>query len=292
MDFLVIPADAPAEITFLATIGDKQYSASVTPTEALAQGLIHTYTLTLSAEGMKVSTVEVTPWGEGQTGSNELKPAPLKIKSAGKSNGVYVITAKGELKSYETQDNTGIGVAVITDNQRIMIEKNGTNNTDIIKAAYAADGVTNTNTEYTNFAWGMDGTDITGIANITDETTALADFNGKAYTPLIIAAPDTDTHTDLGNIGTYCAKFNEMNGSFTDWYIPACGQLKEIRTNKYAVNVALRNIGGYKFQDWTYWSSTECDENSAWAVDFGNDNKAFKYTKWCNARVRFVRNIP
>lgn len=58
VDFLIIPADAPSEITFKATIGSKQYAASVTPDEAFGQGLIHTYTLSLSTLDMSIEWIQ------------------------------------------------------------------------------------------------------------------------------------------------------------------------------------------------------------------------------------------
>ena len=202
-------------------------------------------------------------------------------------NGVYAVTAKGELIDYTAANESYIGVALITDNQRIMIEKMGEANTDIIKEAYGADGATNTDYKY--FYWGSYGTDVAGITNISSSDAAKQDFNGKDNTAAIIATPDTDSNTEYANMGTYCAKFNEMSGTYADWYIPAAGQLYEIYTNVTDINTALTNIGGTTFNTADYyWSSSEISSKGAWCVSFsggGQGGKGFPN------RVRFVRDL-
>ena len=204
-------------------------------------------------------------------------------------NGVYIMTAAGELVDKSTQDNTAIGVALITANQRILIEKNGESNTDIIKAAYEADAATNTGYKY--FYWGSYGTDVNDIVNYSDETAAKADFNGKSNTAAIIATPDTDDKTKYTNMGTYCTKFNEMSGTYSDWYVPAAGQLHEIYTNVTDINAALEKIGGTKLDTSNlYWSSSEKSANIAWNVYF-SDGHVRNSSKYNGYYVRFVRDI-
>ncbi len=75
VDFLVIPADGALQpITCEATIGGKNYTAQFTPS-TLAQGKIHTYTLTLSPVAMQLASVSVTTWTTGDTGEAEFSPA-------------------------------------------------------------------------------------------------------------------------------------------------------------------------------------------------------------------------
>ena len=291
VDFLVIPADAPAEITFLATIGDKQYSASVTPAEALAQGLIHTYTLTLSAEGMKVSTVDVTPWGDGQTGSDELKPYVDPTPH------VYAVSATGELIDYKTADATALGVALVAGEHKFMIAKtdatDGTNNTLYWGKSYSDLSLTNySNADGTNSYGSLpkpDGTfggstHLSGdFATWTDG--ALSDFNGKANTAVIAAASS--------NARDMCTVLNTFNtsDSFKDWYVPACGQLALIYLNMTEINKALAKIGGTALFAGYYWSSTESGAGGAWRMYF--DKGAVDNGDKVNTdiRVRFVRDI-
>lgn len=212
----------------------------------------------------------------------------LVINSAGKPNGVYVVTKDGELVDKSTAAADALGVALITANQRILIEKNGESNTDIIKAAYDADGASDT--EYKYFYWGMYGSDVAGITNISSQDAAKQDFNGKANTAAIIATPDTDSYTTYANMGTYCTKFNEMSGTYSDWYVPAAGQLHEIYTNVTDINAALTNIGGTALESGYSWSSSEYGASDAWYVNFDNDG-VYSGDKRSSCWVRFVRDI-
>ena len=271
VDFLVIPAETSADINFIATIGGKQYAATVTPGEALAQGLIHTYTLTLSAAGMKVSTVEVTPWGDGQTGSDELKPYDPWKNIA---NGVYAVSASGNPVEVSKANASCIAVAFISANQKVMIAK-----------ADATDGTNNT------LYWGknLNNQDVPNLKNLEDETAAKADYNGKANTAAIIAGyaalgKDMDSRDMCKVLETY----NE--GGYTDWYVPALGQLYEFYSNKAAINEALTAISGTVFASYDYWSSSEYGSATARTIDF-NSGKIYGYTKTNFKRVRFVRDI-
>lgn len=245
-------------------------------------------------------------------------------------NGVYAVTAEGKLVTYDDADETCIAVALIVNDaptpQRLMIEKNGEANTTSIKAAYDADGATNT--AYTYFYWGMYGSDQSGIptynqvggnssswswgylpqangsyysssnnlsSDITTWTdgTALGDFNGKANTATLLSASDTDSYTEYANMGTWCRIFNQTeteNQGYTDWYIPACGQLALMYLNMTAINNALTKIGGQTIASDEYWSSSEYGSNYGLNVGFdhgdvGNLRKSY------NGQVRFVRNF-
>ena len=212
------------------------------------------------------------------------------IDITGKTNGVYVVTAEGELIAYDDAavDATCLGVALITDNQKIMIEKMGEANTDIIKAAYDADSATKT--DYNYFYWGSYETNVADITD-TGSDAAKKDFNGKVNTAAIIATPDTDSNTKYANMGTYCTKFNEMSDTYADWYIPAFGQLYEIYTNVTDINTALTNIGGTTlYTSGLYWSSSENSADLGWCLDFSNGSVNGS-SKVHNLYVRFVRDI-
>jgi len=323
-DIMVVPTGQSAAITFNVTVDGTAYTATSAAVQ-LEMGSSYKYTLTLNSTMMGVSEVAVTQWNPLTKENLTLEKVQANantgpaINSAGKANGVYAVTATGELIAYNDAavDATCLGVALITDNQRIMIEKMGEANTTSIKAAYDADGATNTG--YTYFYWGMYGSDNSGITNYTkadgtnssgylggtftpqistDFTTwtsgALSDFNGKANTAAIQSASDTDSYTTYANMGTYCTKFNATaaeNQGFTDWYIPAYGQLALIYLNKTAINEALTAIGGTTFSVNNYWSSSEFNSIGGWFVYFDNGYVSNNF-KYCNLyRVRFVRDI-
>ena len=58
--------------TVTTQIGDRKYSVNINFTESYKQGYIYTYTLTLNNTGMEMTSVAVTPWQEGTTGSGDL----------------------------------------------------------------------------------------------------------------------------------------------------------------------------------------------------------------------------
>lgn len=190
-------------------------------------------------------------------------------------NGVYIMTASGSIVAPTITDNTALGVVLITDNQRIIIPK--------------ADATDGTNT---TLYWGKNlrGKDVAGITEATDKSVAKTDFNGKANTDAIIAAyGQHSVYMDSRDMCKVLASYTE--GDFTDWYVPALGQLYEIYNNKADINTALQNIGGTAFESSGYWSSSENNANYAWLVYF--DNGIVSYSdKNSYPRVRFVRNIP
>ena len=63
--------------------------------------------------------------------------------------------------------------------------------------------------------------------------------------------------------------------------------------NKMYLNIGqgnalgLGNIGG--FDNTTFWSSTERDNERAWKQDFGYNGSQYHYKKYVNFNVRAVR---
>jgi len=224
-----------------------------------------------------VGEVSVEPWGSGVTGSLTLAPYDPWKNIA---NGVYAVAADGTPVTKEDADETCIAVALITDNQRIMIEKT---------QSYDATNII--------FYWGTNlyQKNVAGITETTDENVAKADFNGKEHTNAIIAAyTEHSVDMDAQDMCKVLQTFNdgENNGGFTDWYIPAAGQLYEIYTNKTNINAALSAMTATQFSsDYNYWSSSEYSSISGWYVLFFNGNVNFSGGKDNDRRVRFVRDI-
>ena len=244
------------------------------------------------------------------------------------TTGVYAVSSTGELIDVANADESCIAVALVVEDaptpQKIWIEKYGESNTTSIKAAYEADGASNTS--YTYFYWGMYGSDISGITNYTgtgggftdsgnylpkedgsyssgsyqmngDWTTwtsgVISDFNGKANTAALQAATDTDNYTTYANMATWCTKFNETpseNQGYSDWYIPAGGQLALMFRHMTSINAALTAIGGTTIASYCYWSSSEYSSNSRWYVHFYTGDVDY-YSKPNSGRVRFVRDF-
>jgi hypothetical protein len=149
----------------------------------------------------------------------------------------------------------------------------------------ATDGTNNT------LYWGKNlyGQDVPNLENLPVDTSAKEDYNGKANTAAIIAGyaalgKDMDSRDMCKVLETY----NE--GGYTDWYVPAAGQLYEIYSNRTAINQALTAIGGNSFASNYYWSSSESSSYMAWRVGFRRDEVLY-YDKNNNSYVRFVRDL-
>jgi hypothetical protein len=205
--------------------------------------------------------------------------AKLAKSWATMANGVYAVGADGSPVMVEDADESCIGVALITDNQKIMIAKND-----------ATDG---TNTK---LYWGSNlyQKDVAGITETTDENVAKADFNGKANTAAIIAA-----YTEYGvemNSRDMCKVLQDFNAAEdADWYVPSAGQLYEISTNRTTINEGLTAIGGTVYQSNEYWSSSEYGSSvyqypNGWCVIFSNGT-VYPTGRGNNLYVRFIRDL-
>lgn len=191
------------------------------------------------------------------------------------SNGVYAVTADGQLIDYNTADSSCIGVAFISANQKVMIAK--------------ADA-TNDGSNY-NLYWGKNllGKNVPNLANNDNDTAAMADYNGKSNTAAIIASYAAfGIEMDSRDMCKVFETYNE--GGYTDWYIPAAGQLYEFYSNITAINEALAVIGGNAFSPYAYWSSSEKSIDGAWLVRI-SDGDVYYNTKSSVNNYVFVRLV-
>ena len=138
-------------------------------------------------------------------------------------------------------------------------------------------------------SWSSPSFDVPGMSNITDETKALQDIDGKKNTSAMLAYCDANRKS--------CPLFERVNSYKTegtkagDWYIPALGELYAIYNNKGVLNVALGKIAatllGESFSQNIYWSSSEYSDDSIWVLNFelGIVEEAYKTH---DRYVRFV----
>lgn len=216
-------------------------------------------------------------------------------------NGIYAVTADGKLIDYNTADSTCIGVALIQGEHQFMIEKTESYDAGNLTFRWGQ-GLYNKNVAGITEISTADGTNSYGNLGSelsTDYTTwtngVLSDFNGKNNTNAIITAY-TEYSVDMYEndmckvLQTFNAGTYGSNQGFTDWYIPACGQLALIYLNKTAINEALTAIGGTTFFYDTYWSSSEYSSNVGWYIHFGMGSVEGNY-KEGRGNVRFVRDL-
>ena len=186
--------------------------------------------------------------------------------------GVYAITADGELVDKSEGNADCIGVALLTNNQSIMIPKED-----------ATDG-TNTTLHWSKNLYGKD---ITALPNSGEN----AGFNGKDNTNKIIAGyTEHNVEMDSRDMCRVLQNFNATD-TFHDWYIPSADQLSEIYAWRVFIKETLNNISGAEFK-WSmdYWSSCEGNGDLATSVYFGG-GQIFNNNKDSQAKVRFVRDL-
>jgi len=301
-DIMVVPTGQSAAITFNVTVDGTVYTVTSSAVQ-LEMGSSYKYTLTLNSTFMSVSEVAVTQWNP-ITKDNLTLNKLITWETA--SNGVYAVAADGSPVKVANATSECVAVALIQGEHKFMIEK-----TQSYKA---------TNT---TFYWGTNlyGKNVAGITEIStgngylpkadgtyqstpnlsgDYTTwtsgGLSDFNGKDNTNAIITAytehsVDMDARDMCKVLQTFNAGTYGSNQGFTDWYIPACGQLALIYLNKTAINEALTAIGGATFSDDYYWSSSEVSSDNGWSVYFDSGRVDYGGYKSSYNLVRFVRDI-
>lgn len=119
------------------------------------------------------------------------------------------------------------------------------------------------------------------LNNYANARDAITDLNGYSNTQII---------RSLGDAAQFPAAYEVdfANG----WYLPAVGQLRLLVNEAVKVNPSLLIVDGEQFSVdgyFSYWSSTECDQNSAWySTSDGDVSSPYKHvTVW----VRSVRNF-
>ena len=222
-------------------------------------------------------------------------------------NGVYAVAQNGKGLAVENADENCIAVALIVNDaavpQRIMIEK--TENYDISSKTFAwgsryddislknltsNDGyLPSINGDY----YVSSGTKLTAdYRKYTNANYCLGDYNGSSNTNIII-------NEDASGFGWYTNTFNEQgntnNAGYSDWYVPAGGQLGLMFFYKTAINETLTKIAGTNISEKAYWSSSEENNTGgtngkAHYINFSNGyvsvaSKANKYN------IRLIRNI-
>lgn len=232
-------------------------------------------------------------------------------------DGVYAVNKNLRLIPVSEADNTCIGIALVYDRHRIMIEKNEDSNQSYKDASAGY------NRNYL-FYWGGYGTDQPGItnyneldesntsgylksehgsyistpnisANITAWTSgALSDWNGKTNSEVLkevtVGGGGYNRYVTIGRVLNAFLASSDAKG-YNDWYIPSCPQLSLIWMNLNSVNNALSAIGGKQFNiSNIYWSSSERSSNYGWKLNFSS-GLVGRVAKTNSYRVRFIRDI-
>ena len=134
----------------------------------------------------------------------------------------------------------------------------------------------------TNITWGGYGADINALSNITTETSAKADYNGKTNTATIVAQLGTSS-TDSAAVYCYNYSPTNMESTKNSWYLPAFGELQDYICNNFnTLNSTINKLGWSRFNQQFLWSSTESSYLLAWYAFSNNGATNFDCSKACS----------
>lgn len=174
------------------------------------------------------------------------------------TNGVYIGYTDGRVSPYNqlVSGKTPEGVVVKTDNMSILLHPT--------RGLYVQ--------------WSPnESTTISGVKTTTDKTTAKADLAGKKNTDAAIAS---------GKAG---GAFTFARGLGAEWYLPACGEMEQIRLNVANINTALGLIGGaalnFGYGYASIWSSTQYSNEYAWCWSSSDWKNGYKSANGLVARA-------
>jgi hypothetical protein len=129
----------------------------------------------------------------------------------------------------------------------------------------------------TSVEWGCYGTDLPNVLNVP--------YNGG--TPLGLGAEIGDGFNNTNDILQDCPTAPAALAARSlgaQWFLPSAKELNQMYINK----TTLSGVPGFTAFSNSYWSSTEIDNDTAWAQSFSNGAQGYFY-KNDTSRVRAVR---
>lgn len=184
-------------------------------------------------------------------------------------NGIYAAYADGSMRTAENADTNAIGVAVITDNCKFIIDK--TNNTNAAwDSQYSTNGV------------------IAGCFATDDTNTAKTNYTGVSNTNAITAVASG------GEAAKYCRSCSKtIAGKTVYGYLGACGEWQTAYDNKSTVDSIMSTIGGTAISSSYYWTSTQYQSNSyyAWGLYWYDGDVDYRYKGFDYYQVRPLYEI-
>lgn len=123
---------------------------------------------------------------------------------------------------------------------------------------------------------------------ITTSVGAKSDWNGLCNTYSILKQNSNGSCAALS-----CANYN--GGSYTDWYLPAVGEINQLYNSLNIVNKVMETDGNgasKEFLQEIYWTSTESADYGGYAHHYDNDNGYSLYPdKYRSYYVRCIRRF-
>jgi len=121
---------------------------------------------------------------------------------------------------------------------------------------------------------GTNSYDVTGLTNISSESSAIADMDGKSNTSAILSYIASKGYIAQATTATslYVPSACKGTGVFCDvgnWYLPALGELYTVYNNLSNIQNSISKAGGTQISTSDfYWSSTEYYSVQTWTLPF------------------------
>ena len=113
------------------------------------------------------------------------------------------------------------------------------------------------------YRWGSYGTDISSLQNYTTNASAFKDYTSCKNSEIIKAAGSSSSYPAVWAAHNYTTTGTKSG----DWCLPAPGIFSSIDANRSKINAGLTQAGESYLGNSKLWSSSETNENSAWASD-------------------------
>ena len=137
--------------------------------------------------------------------------------------------------------------------------------------------------------WGENGYDISDLNNMSSDSIAKTDFNGRENTLTLVNTQTSTGLTSSDSGAIYCNEYSIEGTKAGDWYLPAAGELYSyVYANLTTLNATVAKLG------WTFessWSSTESSYNAAWALDYYYVWKLKDYFKYAKNHITCFLSI-
>ena len=318
VDLWGVPAQTGSELTFSLRIDDLFFQVK-TPTVNPVPGTVYNYAITVDARSLQISSVVVSDWMEkaeaGLDSRLDLSDYTVDWDVAKRTDGVYAITPDGKALAAEYVTNDSIsGVAFVLYGKAYQVAKFDALNSEGSKSIYwrEADYVdipSLPNYGRVNDYFGSGFLPFRDGSYTFDseqryidgdwkmwpqyvQYAALRDVNGKENTEIIIKAQKVDGVVVANSLSEAVLLFRDnglISEGYSDWFVPAEGQLAFMCLMKEDLNRLLTLLGGETLTG-IRWSSSEISSILSWRVDFYNCSVSTnaKYSKY---RLRLIRKL-